>query len=78
MEKTTIKAMVKNLRRLNPDTKFRVGKIADLEVIIAVCPDYAQLNFPKGFKFNRKNGELANNRNSFQIMTEIAYNVIQA
>lgn len=78
MEKTTIKAMVKNLRRLNPDTKIRVGRIADLEVIIAMCPDYTHLNFPKGFKFNRKNGELTNERNSFQIMTEFAYSAIQA
>lgn len=85
MEDMDIKAMVKKLRRLNSNTKIRLEKTTNPEMIIARCADCDELHLPIGYYYFGSTNELTNAANNnygpyatFTMMTEYDYLVTLA
>ena len=86
MENMDIKAMVKVLRRLNPNTRIRIEKTTEPKMIIARCANCDALHFPKGYYYFSSDNELTNAANNnhgpyaatFTMMTEYDYLVTLA
>ena len=85
MEDMDIKAMVKKLRRLNPNTRIRIEKTTEPKMIIARCADCDALHLPIGYYYFSSTNELTNVANNsygpyatFTMMTEYDYLVTLA
>ena len=85
MENMDIKAMVKVLRRLNPNTRIRLEKTTNPEMIIARCKDCELLRRPTGYYYLSSSNKLTNEVNNnhgpyatFTMMTEYDYLVTLA